>query len=323
MELARTTPSTPAPPIPSDGAAAALPAMDHWLRPAARATVANVLTVDLEDWPIAVLGPEHEVTGRVVENTMRCLQHLRWHHVRATFFVLGKVAEKYPDLIREVHSAGHEIASHGYGHELLTQLTPQRFRDDVRRSIDILGTLTGATPLGYRAPGFSIVDGTRWAGPILAELGLEYSSSVFPIRHPRYGIPHAPRQLHWWPDCQLVECPPATLRTLGRNWPVAGGGYFRLLPGPVARQAVRRINRSNMPAILYLHPYEFDVNGIGQHKLEGLRVGLWRRLTQSLFRDRMDARLHRLLESFTFVTLRELVGVWKAKCDRFHAAPGQ
>jgi len=297
--------------------------MDEWLRPRRSAAVANAFTIDLEDWPIAVLGAEHEVTGRVVENTLRCLQILQWHNVRATFFVLGKVAERCPDLIREVLAAGHEIASHGHGHVLLTRLTPQQLRDDLRRGIDVLGSLTGQAPLGYRAPGFSIVRGTRWAGPILADLGFQYSSSIFPVRHPRYGIPDEPRGLHWWSDCPLVECPPATIRLFGRNWPAAGGGYFRLLPGSLARQAVRWINRPKTPAILYMHPYELDVGGVGQHKLDGLSVGWWRHLTQSLFRERMEARVHRLLESFHFVTLGELVETWKARSDRFHPAPPQ
>jgi polysaccharide deacetylase family protein (PEP-CTERM system associated) len=303
MHAAKTSP------VHSDAAVSTetLPGMEYWCAPTVATPVANALTIDLEDWPIAVLGPHHEVTGRVVENTLRCLQILRWHNVRATFFVLGKVALKYPDLIREVHAAGHEIASHGHGHELLTTLTPRQFEDDVRRSVDILGGLVGERPLGYRAPGFSIVESTRWAGPILAELGFKYSSSIFPIRHRRYGIPGAPRRIHRWDSCGLIECPPATYPCLGWNIPMAGGGYFRLLPGALARFAVRRINRTRMPAILYMHPYELDVDGIGEHRLAGVRVGWGRRITQSLFRERMEGRLHRLLESMRFTTMRDVL----------------
>jgi len=323
MRLTRTLPPASPPPRSLDGSPADLPDMEEWLPPPAPTAVANALTVDLEDWPVAVLGPEHEITGRVVENTLRCLQILQWHNARATFFVLGKVAEKYPDLIREVRSAGHEIASHGHGHVLLARLTPQQLRDDLRRGIDALAAITGQAPLGYRAPGFSIVESTRWAGPILSDVGFAYSSSIFPIRHRRYGIPQAPRGLHWWPDCPLVECPPATIRIIGRNWPVAGGGYFRLLPGVVVRQAVRWINRSDQPAVLYLHPYELDVGGVGRHKLEGLRVGWRRHLTQSLFRERMEARLHRLLESFHFVTLGNLVETWKSRPAGVRSLPAR
>lgn len=265
------------------------------------------LTVDLEDWPVAVLDTRHEVSDRVVENTKRLLQILRWHHVRATFFVLTRVAERFPHLVREVHDAGHEVASHGHGHELLTTISPRRFESDVRRSIDLITGIIGRRPIGYRAPAFSIVESTRWAGPILADLGFKYSSSIFPIRHPRYGIPDAPRRLHRWTNCPLIECPPTTLRGLGRNWPVAGGGYFRLLPGAAARWAIRRVHREGMPAVIYLHPYELDVHGITAHQEDGISVAPMRHLTQSLFRGRTEARLHRLLEGFAFTTLAELV----------------
>ena len=267
----------------------------------------NVLTIDLEDWPIAVLGPDLEITDRVVANTRRCLDILQRCGVRATFFVLTKVAERFPDLIREVHAAGHEIASHGHGHELLTRLSPGRFEADVRTSIDILTDIVGQRPLGYRAPAFSIVTSTRWAGPILAKLGFHYDSSIFPIRHRRYGIANAPRGIHRWHDCPLIECPPATVSLMGRNLPVAGGGYFRLLPGAVARRAVRRINRENMPAVLYLHPYELDTHGIRAHQRMGVRVSRRRHLTQALFRGRMERRLRTLLGQFEFTTMRELV----------------
>lgn len=265
--------------------------------------------MDLEDWPIAVLGPHCAITERVVENTKRCLQILRWHGVRATFFVLTKVAERYPDLIREVAAAGHEIASHGHGHVLLHKLRPAEFERDVVRSIDLIEAIVGRRPIGYRAPGFSIVRSTRWAGPILARLGFRYSSSIFPIRHPRYGIANAPRGLHRWPDCDLIECPPATCTVLGVRLPVAGGGYFRLLPGAVARAALRRINGNGMPGVVYMHPYELDAGGVGRHLRAGLRVGPGRWLTQALFRHRFERRLHRLMESFRFTTCRQLLAV--------------
>ncbi|HWL93758.1 MAG TPA: DUF3473 domain-containing protein [Phycisphaerae bacterium] len=269
--------------------------------------ISNALTIDLEDWPIAVLGPHHEITPRVVANTKRCLQILKWHDVKATFFVLTRVAEKYPDLVREVHAAGHEIGSHGHGHELLFKLTPRQFEGDVRRSLDILTAITGQQPIGYRAPAFSITEKTKWAGRVLADLGFKYDSSIFPIRHRRYGIAGAPRGIHRWPDCDLIECPPATCRIAGINFPVAGGGYFRLLPGALARAAIRRINRRKMPAILYMHPYELDAGGVLEHRLEGVRVGNYRHLTQGLFRSKMEGRLHRLMEAFQFATLRDIV----------------
>lgn len=275
--------------------------------PVAAGSVKNVLTIDLEDWPIAVLGPDQAITDRVVANTRRCLDILQDCGVRATFFVLTKVAEHFPGLIREVHAAGHEIASHGHGHELLTRLSPDQFKADVRTSIDILTDIVGERPLGYRAPAFSIVASTRWAGPILSELGFHYDSSIFPIHHRRYGIADAPRGVHRWPDCPLIECPPATVALMGRTLPVAGGGYFRLLPGAVVRAAVRRINREQMPAVLYLHPYELDIQGIGVHRRMGVKVSRRRHLTQALFRGRMERRLRKLLEQFEFTTMQELV----------------
>ncbi len=271
------------------------------------APVMNVLTVDLEDWPVAVLGPHEPITGRVVENTLRLLNILQWHGVHATFFVLTRVAEAFPELIAQVREAGHEIASHGHGHQLLTRQTPAEFEYDVRRSAEVLGSLIGERPMGYRAPAFSIVRETRWAGPILSRLGFQYSSSVFPILHRRYGIATAPRGIHRWEECPLMECPPATVRVAGVNLPIAGGGYFRLLPGAVVRAAVRRLNRMGQPAILYVHPYELDVDGLTYHADHGVRIGPWRRMTQSLGRESIEDRLHRLLESFSFTTMRALL----------------
>lgn len=298
-----------------------LPDMEHWLAPEIATPVANVLTIDLEDWPIAVLGPRHAVTNRVVANTKRVLQILQWHGVRATFFVLTKVAERYADLIRAVHDAGHEVASHGHGHELLPTITPGQFEQDVSRSVEILTRITGRRPIGYRAPAFSVIESTRWAGPILSDLGFTYSSSVFPIKHPRYGIPNAPAYIHRWPECSLIECPPATLHRFNRNWPVAGGGYMRLLPGALVRYAIRRINAECRPAVLYMHPYELDVGGVVAHKRDGLRVGPRRHLTQSLFRSRIEHRLHRLLESFRFVPMCELLNPSSQAASELPAAP--
>ncbi len=268
----------------------------------------NVFTVDVEDWPIGVLGPRHLIGGRVLHNTLHVLRILRRHGVAATFFVLTKVAQQFPELVRRIRDEGHEVASHGHGHELLTRTTPRAFERDVCRSIDVLGGILGARPVGYRAPAFSVVRSTRWAGPILARLGFVYDSSVFPIRHRRYGIPEAPRGIHRWPDCDLIECPPATLRACGLNLPVAGGGYFRLLPGAAARAAIRRLNRTGLPAILYLHPYELDVHGIRAHRAAGIRVSPTRHATQAMFRSRVEGRLDRLLNEFEFTTMREAVG---------------
>lgn len=277
------------------------------MRLAMRSRPLAAFTVDLEDWPVAVLGPQHDITDRVVDNTHRTLDLLQSYGVRATIFVLARVAEKYPALVRRAADEGHEIASHGYAHERLTTITPQRFRDDVRRSIAIIEGITGVRPVGYRAPAFSIVESTRWAGPILCDLGFVYDSSIFPVRHPRYGIPHAPRHIHRWPGCPLVECPPATVRLFGRNWPIAGGGYFRLLPRPIICSAVRQLGREGIPAVLYMHPYELDVTGMAAHARSGLAIGWYRRLTQAAFRSRVLPRLSAILSMAEFTSLSNLI----------------
>jgi len=305
LEINHSLSPTPAEALADRGAIT--PSMDEFLRPEPRHRVINALTIDLEDWPVAVLGPHHAVTHRVVENTKRLLQILHWHNVRATFFVLTRVALRFPDLIREVRDAGHEIASHGHAHELLTTVSPRRFERDVATSIDILTDIVGQRPIGYRAPAFSIVEETRWAGAILARLGFKYSSSIFPIWHRRYGIASAPRRIHRWTDCPLIECPPATLRLCGQNVPIAGGGYGRLVPGPIARWGVGRLNRIGMPAVIYLHPYELDVDGVWAHRQGGIRISPMRGMTQAMFRGRTESRLHRLLERFPFTTLEDLL----------------
>ncbi len=269
--------------------------------------VTNALTIDLEDWPQAVLDPSLPVTRRVVGNVGRLLDFLDRRQVKATFFALGKVCECFPQLLPRIDAAGHEIASHGYGHELLHHLSPDQFRSDLRRSIEIIESQIGQRPAGYRAPAFSITARTRWAGPILAELGFRYSSSIFPVRKKRYGIPDAPRVPHRWPDCPLVEFPLATLRVLGANIPVCGGGYLRLFPGWVHAQAIRRLNAAGHPAVLYLHPYEFAPDEVRGFRNSGFQFPTRRYLMQSLWRARVPLRLERLLAGFPFAPIQQVL----------------
>lgn len=203
-----------------------------------------------------------EYLGRVTAATDWLLGQLDEWGARATFFVVGTVARDQPALVRAIHRAGHEVASHGWEHRRLHHHTADSFRADVRRSKDALEQLTGAPVLGYRAPTFSIVRQTAWAVDVLGELGLLYDSSVYPVWHDRYGVPGAPR----WPfrargrEHALLEIPPATLRLLGGNVPVGGGGYFRLLPLSLLEWALRQTARDGAPpvAMLYFHPWEFD-----------------------------------------------------------------
>lgn len=269
----------------------------------------NALTIDLEDWAQAVLDPRLPITDRVVANVDRLLDFLDRNGVRATFFALGKVCERHPRLLPRISSAGHEIASHGYGHELLHHLTPDQFRIDLQQSIDIIKAQVGHPPRGYRAPAFSITAKTRWAGPILAELGFCYSSSIFPVRKKRYGIPDAPRIPHRWPDCPLVEFPLTTLRLLGCNIPVCGGGYMRLLPADIHCTAIRRLNADGHPAVVYLHPYEFAPDEVADFSQAGFNVPIRRHLMQSLWRSRVPARLERLLEQFQFAPVGQALDI--------------
>jgi polysaccharide deacetylase family protein (PEP-CTERM system associated) len=272
-------------------------------------TITNALTVDLEDWPQSVVSPRLPITDCVLRNTDRMLALLDRFGLRATFFALGRVCEKFPQLPSTIASAGHEIASHGYGHELLYRITPDRFRWDLKRSLDIIESQIGRRPIGYRAPGFSVTQHSLWAGPIMAQLGIRYSSSIFPIAGRRYGISKAPRFPHRWDTCNLIEFPMTTVRRLGRNLPVSGGGYFRLLPGPILSAAIREVNRQGQPAVVYLHPYELAVNELTMLKRRGWHWGWRTYLTQSLFRGRMLGRLSRLFQAFRFAPMAEVLGL--------------
>jgi polysaccharide deacetylase family protein (PEP-CTERM system associated) len=200
--------------------------------------------------------------GRVAPVTRRLLEQLAGMGVKASFFLLGKYARSEPGLVLEIQNAGHEVASHGWDHRRVLAMTPEEFRVDLRQSKDVLEQLTGTPVLGYRAPTFSIVPRTAWALDILAEEGFLYDSSIFPVRHDRYGIPKAPRApfLARGHQQTILEFPPATLRLLGANLPAGGGGYFRLFPPAVLRKAIAQAHQTLQPgvAMLYFHPWEFD-----------------------------------------------------------------
>jgi polysaccharide deacetylase family protein (PEP-CTERM system associated) len=190
------------------------------------------------------------------------LDELGQRQIKATFFVVGQVAKHLPALVRAIQKGGHEVASHSWDHQRVHRFTPKTFREDVRLSKDALEQVTGEEVIGYRAPTFSIVRQTAWALDVLAELGLVYDSSIFPVWHDRYGVPGAPRGpfLARGKQHQILELPPATLRFLGTSIPVGGGGYFRLLPLFVMKHALRQVRRACHPpvAMLYFHPWEFD-----------------------------------------------------------------
>jgi len=273
--------------------------------------VCNAMTVDVEDYfhvsALAAAAPRErwaDFESRVVPNTVRLLDLFDEHRVRTTCFVLGWVADRHPELVRLIAARGHEVGSHGYWHQLVYDLTATEFRDDVRRSRLLLQDLSGQPVDGYRAPSFSITRRSLWALDVLIDVGYTYDSSIFPVRHDRYGIPDAPRHPYRMrrPAGVITEVPPATLRVAGQNVPVAGGGYFRLLPYAWHRLGFRRINAGEQkPAVFYLHPWEVDPT---QPRLS---AGLLSRVRHYTNLHRTEPRLRRLLDDASFGTVREML----------------
>jgi polysaccharide deacetylase family protein (PEP-CTERM system associated) len=263
----------------------------------------NALTIDVEDYfhvhafeSVIARDNWSDIPARVVENTRIILRLLCEHDTRATFFTLGWVADKHPEIVREIAADGHELATHGYAHEAVWDLNPDSFRRDIERSIDaILAACPDAKIQGYRAPSFSINEDMPWAFDVLAALGLSYDSSVFPTSfHDRYGHHSAPRFAHQIGE-RLWEIPLSTIRAFGCNWPVAGGGYFRLTPLSVTAWAVRRINREGQPAVVYLHPWEFDPD---QPRVRS--APLRSKFRHYINLHRTEQRLRGLLRQFSF-----------------------
>jgi polysaccharide deacetylase family protein (PEP-CTERM system associated) len=222
------------------------------------------------------LALQREYADRMDATTRWLLDRLAERGLRATFFVVGQIARSHPSLIRAMADAGHEVASHSWDHRRVHRLDPEAFRRDLRLSRDALEQASGTAVVGYRAPTFSVVRQTAWAVDVLAEEGFRYDSSVFPVRHDRYGVPDAPRVpfLARGREHSLPELPPATLRYFGVNLPAGGGGYFRLLPLWVVERAVVQLEAAGSPAaVLYFHPWEFDAD---QPRLPLGRLSAWR-----------------------------------------------
>lgn len=260
---------------------------------------------------------------RLEPSTRWLLDQLFRFNVRATFFVVGEIARHNPALIRAIHDSGHEVASHGWDHQRVLAMTPAAFRRDIRQSKEALEDVIGEPVRGYRAPTFSVVRQTAWALDVLAEEELAYDSSIYPVRHDRYGVPAAPRvpfRAHGERH-SILELPPATLRLFGVNTPMGGGGYFRLFPLFLTRWALRQARRSGSPAVatLYFHPWEFDPDQ------ERLPLGRLSRLRTYVGITRSQGRLVSLLQRYPFAraidVAKELDGVWTS-LPRFHVASG-
>jgi polysaccharide deacetylase family protein (PEP-CTERM system associated) len=270
----------------------------------------NAMSVDVEDWfqvqAFAGVVPRSAWDGldsRVVANTERVLAQFARHGVRATFFTLGWVAERQPALIRRIVAGGHELASHGYGHELVHAIGAAAFRADIRRARLLLEDAGGVAVRGYRAPTFSIGPrSTPWAHAVLAEEGYGYSSSMFPIRHDLYGAPDAPRGPHRPRADGVPEIPMTTVRALGRNLPCAGGGWFRLVPYALFRAGLRRVNQvEGQAGVFYFHPWEVDP---AQPRVAAApRLSRFRHYTGLAT---MSARLDRLLAEFAWGRMDEV-----------------
>lgn len=276
----------------------------------------NALTIDVEDYFQVNAFARHIRKDqwhcyplRVEGNTRRILDMLDRYSIKATFFILGWVAEQLPSLTKEIHRRGHEIACHGYGHELVYDIGPERFREDIRRSKRVLEDQCGVTVHGYRAPSYSITNKSLWALEILVEEGFSYDSSIFPVLHDTYGIPDAERfpHVHHTPSGPLTEFPLTTL-PIKLGWkdmrlPIAGGGYLRLFPAELLAWGIDRINRrENKPAVLYFHPWELDP------QQPRITAGLKSTFRHYLNLDKTEAKLQHLFSKIPFTTVPEVLG---------------
>ena len=272
--------------------------------------VKNAFTIDVEDYFHVYAFASHiprasweRLPCRVERNVAHILDMLDEHAAHATFFMLGWVAERYPALVRQIVERGHELASHGYGHQLVGTLTRAAFADDVSRAKCLLEDIGGVPVRGYRAPSFSIGKDNLWALECLADAGYCYSSSIYPFRSDHYGMPDAPRFAHYPTAGRgLLELPPTTVRLFNRNLPAAGGGYFRLLPYGVSRWCLNRVNTvDGKPCIFYFHPWEIDT---GQPRQRG--ASMKSRFRHYVNLSAMEGRLRALLRDFAWERMDRL-----------------
>ena len=273
---------------------------------------ANALTIDVEDYfHVAALKSQIPVTSwssrdcRVEQNTDLLLQIFEDKHVTATFFVLGWVAEHYPQVVEAIAKQGHEVASHGYSHQLVYNQTPEVFREETLKSKKILEDISQQPVRGYRAASYSITNKSLWAIDALVEAGFEYDSSIFPVRHDLYGIPDFPKKPHIYKgSCkgEIVEFPISSLRIGNYQLPIAGGGYFRLFPYWFSRFGLNRINQQGDAFMFYLHPWEVDP---GQPRVKG--VGWKSRFRHYNNLDKCQIRLEKLIEAFNFTSMENVL----------------
>ena len=273
-----------------------------------REMITNALTIDVEDYfqvsalaPYIPRGHWDSCSCRVEQNVDRILSMLDDHTTKATFFTLGWIAERYPHLVRRIVDGGHELASHGYGHQRASDLDDTEFFTDIDSARKLLEDISGKQIKGYRAPSFSIGAKNLWAFDCLERAGYQYSSSIYPIHHDHYGMPDAPRFAHKVRD-GLLEIPVTTACFFDRNWPASGGGYFRLMPYALSRWLLERVNgHDGQSAVFYFHPWEIDVD---QPRIPG--ISLKTRFRHYVNLHRTEARIRRLLGDFKWGRMDEI-----------------
>jgi len=269
----------------------------------------NALTVDLEEW-YHISGIDdflkdidlNKFANRVLNNTLKLLETFSESKVRATFFVLGSIAERFPRLIRRIDAEGHEVATHGLYHTSIYNQSQDEFSRELKDATKVLSDIIGKKIIGFRAPDFSITEKSMWAIDVLIQQGIKYDCSIFPIKHPRYGVPKAPRFIYKIKD-GLIEFPPSTIRFLNFNFPVAGGAYLRILPYNIIKAAINHLNQNNKPANIYIHPWEIDPEQprikmpISRHFAHYTNLYLTKKKIKSLFK------------SFKFAPVKEVLGI--------------
>ncbi|ABG39698.1 polysaccharide deacetylase [Paraglaciecola sp. T6c] len=271
----------------------------------------NAMTVDVEDFFHvsafeSVITPDQwkDYQPRVDKNTRTLLEMFAKHNVKSTFFVLGWVAERYPELIKEIHAQGHEIASHGYAHRRATEQTREQFTADVTRSKEHLEDLLGEALTGYRAPSFSIGYNNEWAFEVLAELGFKYSSSTYPVKHDLYGTPDWPRFAYTRKE-GIIEIPIPTHKVMGRQTPIGGGGYFRLYPYTLTKSLITGyLKKEKQPYSFYFHPWEIDAD---QPRMTN--APLKSRFRHYVNLNKTQGKLERLLNDFSWDTMKSVYNI--------------
>ena len=267
--------------------------------------IKNALSIDVEDWYQGLLQmpssewPRQE--DRLGASITKILDILAACHVKATFFVLGYVAVKHPEIVRQIAKGRHELASHGYSHQLVYRQSPAQFRDDVKRSKELIETAANLTIKGYRAPFFSITKECLWAFDILNDLGFSYDSSVFPAKNFLYGMPDAPSAPYKIDKTNMLEFPLSVLKIANFRLPVCGGFYFRSLPYSVTKYGINHFNNKGRPAIIYMHPWEIDT---GKPRIP---MSLKWKLVHEFNISGMEAKFRRLVKDFSFTTISEVL----------------